>query len=270
MNIEHLSQSQLLLLVLLVSFVTSIATGVLTVSLLDEAPQTVTQTVNRVVERTIERVAAPEENQNQGAAAVTTERTVVVKEEDLVPQTVAAHAPRVVSIHVGATSTPAIASGLFMPGRAVIATAKAGITNTENLIAVFSTGQAYSLREPFTTDSTEVAVLNPILGEGEALPSVASFELAALESAQRGQTILTLTTRGAVKSGIVEFQNGDLLETSLPEKEVPYGATLITTFGDILGMHTGAPSESGATFVGSQSIFDTLALYDAVQAAATE
>ena len=127
MNIEQLSQSQLLLLVLLVSFVTSIATGVLTVSLLDEAPQTVTQTVNRVVERTIERVAQPEEN--QGAAVATTERTVVVKEEELIPETVAVHAPRTVSIHAGATSTPAIASGLFMPVRGVITTAKAGIAN---------------------------------------------------------------------------------------------------------------------------------------------
>jgi hypothetical protein len=90
------------------------------------------------------------------------------------------------------------------------------------------------------------------------------------QNAKRGQSVLTLTTRGSVKSGIIEFSKPGLIETSLIENETPYGATLITTFGDVLGMHIGTPSESGASFVSSQIILNTLALYDAVQLAEGE
>ncbi len=119
MDIEQLSKSQLLLLTLLVSFVTSTATGVLTVSLLEETPQTVTQTVNRVVERTIEKV----EQGEAGAAVVTRETTVVVKEEDVLGDSVEAHSARVVALHVGTTTTASIATGLYLPNQGFIASA---------------------------------------------------------------------------------------------------------------------------------------------------
>ena len=85
MDIEHLSKSQIVLLTLLVSFVTSIATGIVTVSLMDQAPPAIAQTVNRIVERTVEK-AVP---LGQAASTVvTTEKTVVVKESDLIVQAV--------------------------------------------------------------------------------------------------------------------------------------------------------------------------------------
>lgn len=57
---EDLNQKQLVLLVILVSFVTSITTGIMTVSLIDYAPLEVTKNVERIIERTVEYVSPKE------------------------------------------------------------------------------------------------------------------------------------------------------------------------------------------------------------------
>lgn len=98
MDIEHLNKKQIILLTLLVSFVTSIATGIVTVSLMSQMPPPVTQTINRVVERTLERVV---EKKTDASGNVTTkEKTVVVKETDLISQAVQAALPSLVSVYV--------------------------------------------------------------------------------------------------------------------------------------------------------------------------
>lgn len=61
MDIKDLNKPQMILLVLLVSFVVSIATGVSVVTLMQPEPTTVTQTINKVIERTIEKVTVKEE-----------------------------------------------------------------------------------------------------------------------------------------------------------------------------------------------------------------
>ena len=92
MDVEHLTKHQIVLLTLLVSFVTSIATGIVTVSLMDQAPPSVTRTINQIVERTVEKVvpaAVTSASQGAAAAMVTKETTVVVKNDDLVAQSIA-------------------------------------------------------------------------------------------------------------------------------------------------------------------------------------
>ena len=55
MDIEKLTKTQVVLLVLLVSFVTSLATGIVTVTLVNQAPEIITHTVSKVVEKAVPR-----------------------------------------------------------------------------------------------------------------------------------------------------------------------------------------------------------------------
>jgi S1-C subfamily serine protease len=78
-SVESLSKQQLILVMLLVSFVTSLATGIVVVSLMDQqSAQPVTRAVNQVVERTIERVVPPQTIREQ----------VIVKEEDAIANSI--------------------------------------------------------------------------------------------------------------------------------------------------------------------------------------
>ncbi|MFA6514874.1 MAG: hypothetical protein WCT42_01250 [Candidatus Paceibacterota bacterium] len=60
MDIKELDKKQLILLVLLITFVVSIATGIVTVSLMNQMPKNVPQTINNVIQRTIEKVTTVE------------------------------------------------------------------------------------------------------------------------------------------------------------------------------------------------------------------
>ena len=95
MDIEHLTKMQIVLLTLLVSFVTSIATGIITVTLMNQVPPAVTQTLNRVVERTVERVVP---DKSQGASVITKEVTIVVKEDDLITDSIGKNLKSIVKI----------------------------------------------------------------------------------------------------------------------------------------------------------------------------
>lgn len=101
---EDLTKHQLILLVLLVTFVTSIGTGIITFTLLQEAPVEVTQNINRVVERTIERVVPME---GEPEKVVT---TVVVNEEDRVLEAIAKNEKSVVRLKtIGSDGTSVFA-----------------------------------------------------------------------------------------------------------------------------------------------------------------
>lgn len=94
---EELSKSQLVLLVLLVSFVTSIATAVVTVALVDQAPKPVTQTIQRVVERVAAGGEAIKKNPPAGGEEPKPQ-IVVVSDEEKIVRIVSDMLPSVVSI----------------------------------------------------------------------------------------------------------------------------------------------------------------------------
>lgn len=96
MNMDHLTKSQLVLLVLLVSFVTSVVTGIVTVTLVNQAPQPITQTVGRILEKTIEKVVPGETADSK--AAGNKSAPVILTQDDVVVKLVKSVSPAVVSI----------------------------------------------------------------------------------------------------------------------------------------------------------------------------
>ena len=89
---DELNKTQLILLVLFVSFVTSIATGITTVTLLEEAPLSVTQPINRIVRETV-KVVVPDKSSSK-----TVTQTIVVKEEDFVVEAVEKNSPNTIKV----------------------------------------------------------------------------------------------------------------------------------------------------------------------------
>jgi len=95
MDIDQLTKSQFVLLILLVSFVTSVATGIVTVTLVNQAPAPITEKINRVVEKTIEKVVpqAVEENDDKEENKIK-----IVSREEIVVGIIERISPAVVSI----------------------------------------------------------------------------------------------------------------------------------------------------------------------------
>ena len=94
---NHLTRSQFVLLVILVSFVTSIFTGIVTATLVTQAPLPMTQTINRVIEKTIETVIPG----TMGTAMLNAEKepqVIIVSQEDLVIKLVEDVSSAVVSV----------------------------------------------------------------------------------------------------------------------------------------------------------------------------
>ncbi len=105
---EELNKTQLVLLMLFITFVTSVTTGIVTVTLLQQAPPAVTQTINRVVERTIEKITS-------SAPTQVKETRVIVNQEDQIIQTAAAVKPSIVRIVIPTDAVP-VASGDSVSG----------------------------------------------------------------------------------------------------------------------------------------------------------
>ncbi len=93
-SFDRLSKTQLVWLVLLVSFVTSLVTGIVTVTLVNQAPPPVTQTINRVIEKTLEKVLPSSVVTNNSQPIPIN----VITQEDLIIQTVKKVSPAVVSV----------------------------------------------------------------------------------------------------------------------------------------------------------------------------
>jgi hypothetical protein len=248
---EDLNKNQLLLLCLLVSFVTSIASGIITTSLLREAPQNVTQTINRVVERTVETVAPQTTNTN----TVTREVTVVVKEEDLVIDSIKksrASLVRIVRIptsgsSVGQQITQTV--GVITKSDGTVLTDKRFIDDDASYKIIMpgvTTPVAFKIA---ATDSTSnAAYLVPVLPEGSP-KTFAPMSLAAADAVQLGQTVIAVggKDKEAVSIGRVnsiDIESGSTasstksvstIYTDSPLRDTIPGSILLNLNGAMIG-----------------------------------
>ena len=249
MEMEELTKSQIILLVLLVSFVTSIATGIVTVSLLAQTPPAITQTVNRVVERTVETVVPGE---NQAASVVTKETTVVVKEDDLIAESIGTGFEKIVRIYEGtATSTPIIALGA-VTGAGTIVTDGSRVAD-EHIVSIGDEYYRYIVSS--TIPELGIAFMT---ATGTA-PTVDAFKGIGVDSVKLGHTMIGLygarsdRVAMSVVSAVSDFEEvtvgegtvpARLIETTISET-VTAGTPLISIFGDLVGISTGVSRTDG-------------------------
>lgn len=247
MDIEKLNKFQIVLLTLLISFVTSIATGIVTVSLMEQAPPVIPQTINRVVERTIERVVPHE---TQTATVITTEKTVVVKESDLIAQAVARVRSSVVRIH-GVTSDGKtgdfVARGFVIADGYVVAPLTDGSSNTVYAVLI---GEKIIPGKVLKIDTVKnIALITLTESEEEHTPAA----VMGTGPITLGQTVIAVTGNPNLKvaTGIVtttsatSTDSGESVplsfETDVSESLLVSGSPLLNTDGAVIGMFVDSP-----------------------------
>jgi len=250
MDIEQLSRSQVLLLGLLVSFVTSIATGIVTVSLMDQAPPVVAQTVNRVIERTVQQVVP-----NQSAAAVVTqEKTIVVKESELVSQAVTRVSPSIVRLYSNDSQNPVfLGLGIIVEASGTIAADSAGLGDAGDAVVDISGSSHVRAFVTSRDEKNGIAYLSPASTTIEGKTPAWTPISIATHSPMLGESIVTLSgkTIARVAEGIVTSiipasptLGAKVIDTDITETSIMAGSPLIDTNGSLVGISTGAGRQS--------------------------
>lgn len=265
---EELNKNQIVLLVLLVSFVTSIATGIVTVTLLQQAPPAVTQTINRVVERTIEKTV-PGETKTQ---TVIKEVPVIVTEEQLIVDVINAATPSMVRL--SDRSGANLGSGFIISDSGVIATAskvfpEGKVSPGEIYQVALNQGRKAnakvlrsSVQHGVTLLQLDLATLKDDEGKDASTTALAKLELADADPSI-GQTVVALGVadngQTTVAGGIVSslFTNTDSSVSYLATSAVNpsnFGGAVLNIKGKVVGM----ANEPGAA-LSSKVIAETLA-----------
>lgn len=235
MNLEELNKSQIVLLTMLVSFVTSIATGIVTVSLIEEAPADVTRVVQRVVERTVETVAPAE---TQQATVITKERTIIIKEADLIAAAIADNKSKIVSV-INAETEAFVSLGVFIDEDGTLAIDASALTQGSAYAVDLGGDELATTTLTYEGGARGVALLQ-VEAERIGVAPVSSSEAAL----QLGQTLVAFVGDGSITQGIAtELGEGGYIGTSISGTKVAPGAPLINVDGEVVGISTGASRE---------------------------
>ncbi|MES2014832.1 MAG: hypothetical protein V4437_03440 [Patescibacteria group bacterium] len=265
MDIEELTKFQIVLLVLLVSFVTSIATGIVTVTLLAQAPPAVTQTINQVVERTIETIVP-----DSTKPVSTKETTVVVKEDDLITDSISKSLGRTGRVFSGVATTTSVVGLAAQIGPAMLIT-DSSIVDKDHLVSIGGVSAVFTVSQRFP--DIGIAILIPkdsgtVLGAPFQVGNVSALKLGATTVALVSVTQERVAI-GAVASRTnstdVVPQKGAVpvavhnIDTNITASLVP-GTPLVNIFGDLVGISTSVSELSGGngTFIATSDILSVL------------
>ena len=198
MNMESLTKTQIVLLVLLVSFVTSLATGIVTVTLVNQAPQPVTHTISKVVEKLVPKEVPVKEK----TVIFSNEENLVkvIKEASLaVVSVMAAEAKDLTATttneEIGKKPMPT-GSGFFISKDGTILTNRHIVEDAAlEYVVITSDGKTYPVSVISRSSSQDVAVLKVEGNNFDFIP------LGDSKNINVGQTAI------ALGSDLGEFQN---------------------------------------------------------------
>ena len=247
---EELNKNQIVLLTLLVSFVTSIATGIMTVSLLQEAPLEITRNINRIVEKTIETVTTPSVSTPQKEVT-----TVVVKEEDLVIDSINKNVKSVVRIKEHdpiLVVTNFYGIGLVVSKDGLIGADRKTITAGNSYSVIMSDGVEFPLTPTGVDKQTNFILFKAIQSVSTSTKPYTFISAIFAESEPKlGQTLISLggDTTNAVSVGrVVSLQMKESttgtttakylgnIETDLSTKDIVSGSPIFNLSGDVVGV----------------------------------
>ncbi len=247
MDLEQLTKHQIILLTLLVSFMTSIATGIVTVSLMNQAPASVTRTINQIVERTVQTVVPS----TAGAPSTTTTvKTVIVKNDDLVAQSIATMQKSLVRI-VAKGGKDLLARGVIIDGKGAALTDQASLlgSSADAFEAILPDGTRVPavLRDAKAT-STPIAIIDIAVGTSTAF---APAKLADMTKVQLGQSVIRIGGKGSdtVGEGVIATLSTDGVIEASVSSATP-GSILMDDFGGLIGITTTDSLSQGADYYG--------------------
>ena len=273
MDIEQLSKAQVVLLTLLITFVTSIATGIVTVSLMQQAPPAIAQTVNRVVEHTIEKIVPT----GQTASVVTQEKTVVVKESDLISQAVAKVSPSVVRLYSSDVTSPMfLGLGVVIDSSGRIVSDTGAMGDAGDAVAVLADGtraRAFVTSRDLTNGIAFLQAATSTMSEiaADIKPITWNPATLSVSNATLGESIVALSGKSTphIAEGIVtsitpRSSAANVIDTDIADASIVRGSPLIDVNGTLIGISTEiSRGTSGSAFVASTILLPPPATKDA-------
>lgn len=238
---EDLTKHQLILVVLLVTFVTSIATGIITFTLLSEAPVEVTQNINRVVERTIERVVPSE---GEPSKTVT---TVVVNEEDRVLESISKNEKSIVRLKtVGADGSEVISGiGLLVSEDGVFVSDLRSYNPNSSYSVTFYDGKTYPTSKVYRDEANGLVFIKTNLPKAEAKYIFYPAALGNSDSLKIGQTLVVMSGKESNAASIgrvfqLSFGTDKVTVTNILSdikiSKTHFGSPALNLSGEIVGL----------------------------------